>query len=336
MNRRTATVFLALFLALCGFDKSAAQSAQPTTGKTHVKLPFEYVTGHLFVMLEDPRLGRLDFLVDTGWERTSISTELGSKLRTRGSFWHSNLSTIGHGPERNVQKYRTVELNLVAGGTAIFAGEAVILNTNSLTKALKHPIDGVLGWDFFERWCVRLDYAGRQMTLTDASQCSPPSTPHAVLRGAWSRHGLLLPLVVTFQDASTINAQVQLDTGDDSSVLLNPRFRQAAGLRSDKGLHEAQPGFGINGSFASDLVPTKKVEVGGALNFTDGKILVGRPGSFSKTHWRRDGVGESKLTHDGDIGNAILEHAIITFDPVHRCLYIEPIPPPQPEAEQPK
>ena len=317
--------FAVAFLCVrCCAPNLPAQTNESVPEPAQIKLPLEYVNGHLFVDLEDAQLGRLHFLLDTGAERTSISPAATAKLPSRSSFWHHTFSNIGFGPDNPDHEYRLANLSLRSGNNIIFSGDALALPIDGqLSAALHHPVDGLLGWDFFERWCARIDYAAQTIALTEPNQCTLPANPHVAVSGEWSHHGLLLPAVITFANSNTVRVHLHVDTGNDSSLSLRPKFREAAGLQAQSN-DTAVPGVGMNVAYTSDLVRTTEVGIAqGKLKFSDGSIVIGRAGSFSKTHWWINGRAESALGNDGEIGNAILGLSVITFDPVSRRLYIE-------------
>lgn len=320
MRTRFPFLFPVLFCALCGATNSPAQSVAESAP---VQLPLEYSNGHLFVEVDEAQLGRLHMLLDSGAERTYMSAAPASKV----SSSHRTISIIGGGPGNPDRAYRTARVDLRFGERILFSGDALVLPVDGqLSAGLNHRVDGALGWDFFERWCVRIDYATQTVTLTEPDRCTAPASPHAVLSGDWSHHGFSLPTEVTFTNSNSVHADLHVDTGTDASLSLRPKFREAAGLHG--GTKEtAMPGVGANGAFTSDLVPFKRIDIGGGkLTLGDGHIVIGRAGSFTKTHWWSNGIGEAALNSDGEIGNAILSHAVVTFDPVRHCLYLEENP----------
>ncbi len=56
----------------------------------------------------------------------------------------------------------------------------------------------------------------------------------------------------------------------------------------------------MNGAYTSDLIPIRAVNIGrGKLTFDGGHIVIGRAGSFTKTHWWSNGIKEAALNKDG-------------------------------------
>jgi hypothetical protein len=203
----------------------------------------------------------------------------------------------------------------------------VVLDLDEFRAQLGHPIDGVLGWDFFESLCSTFDFASGKLLLRDRENCTPPAGPHGTLKGDWSVHGLQLSSVITFPNGRTAQARLQFDTGNDATLLLNPKFRAASGLS------EAQPvegaGWGANGQYAGDIVPiTSLVLEDGKIHMDsagDTTIMIGWPGAFA--HMRN---------LDGMIGNQLLERITWTLDPAAKRVYFVLVSSePKPRTETP-
>jgi hypothetical protein len=340
---RSTTLALCLaslsWVLSCGLEGQAAGKAFPASVNDPVVLPLAYVNGHLFVTLADDRLGNLSLMVDTGTERTIIAKSVARKSELHKAFWNRTVSLNGYGSDPSRQDLRTVSVALRTGQTVIFAGSAGVLDLAGFDKKLGHPTNGILGWDFFQKWCSTLDFGQKRLTLHPLSQCAPPVGTQATLNGEWSSHGLILNVLIAFPNGRSARASLGVDTGNDATLMLNTQFRTPAGLRSDQpnasipdprgaGTRSvATTGWGINGAYDGDIVPVRRIDFEGGKLYTkdnDGTtILIGRKGSFPPWHWWDGADGEARMNHDGSIGNGILEQMLWTFDPVAKKVYIQ-------------
>ncbi len=336
------TVYSLLFLLIfrCGLHAQAAPGvssipdARSSTGNTPIVLPLDYSNRHLYIKLTDEKLGALTLLVDTGAEQTQIAAAVAQKGEIHKSFWKTAFSANGYGNKPNEQKYRTVPVALRSGQTPIFSGSALVFDLGDLGKRPGHPLDGILGWDFFERWCTTLDYAAKHLILRNLSECAPPAGKHGTLKGEWSSHGLQLPSVLTFPNGRSAKALLHLDTGSDATLILNTQFRAVAGLGESGPAASETTWRGVNGYYSGDIVPISGIDIEGGTVHLDSTeettVMIVHRGSFSKTHWWTDGFGEAKINHDGGIGNGILEHLTWTFDPAAKRIYVEAVAPKNP------
>jgi hypothetical protein len=300
-----------------------------------ISLPLDYSGRHLYITLTDEHLGPLTLMLDTGFQRTSISATVASKGEVHTSFWQRSIALNGFGAGPTKRRYQTLSLALHSAQFPIFKSEALVADFTDLSKQLGHPIDGFLGWDFFGKACATFDYAPAHLTLHDPAHCPAPDGPHAILRGQWTRQGLLLPAELTFPNSNaTTTALLHFDTGSDVTLLLNTQFRAAAGLTPDPdsepssdaaSAHESH-GWGVNGRYTTDLVPLAKLNLEGQLQLNTGNktaAVIARPGTFAKVHWW-EGPSAAKINHDGVIGNGLLDRFTWTIDPAQKRIYAAP------------
>jgi hypothetical protein len=297
----------------------AAQSAP-------VVLPLNDFAGHLYVTLTEDHLGPLTLMLDSGFQRTALAATVASKGQVHTSFWRRSLSYNGFGTGPAKRSYRTADVSFRSAQTVIFTGSALVTDFGDLQKQLGHPVDGFLGWDFFQKWCATLDYAPAGLTLRDPAHCIAPLGQHTTLRGEWTAQGLLLPAVLTFANGRTAAALLHFDTGSDTTLLLNTQFRAATGLDPNPASASESHGFGVNGRYTSDLVRLSKIELENQLRLDTSKstiVAIARPGAFATVHWW-EGPAAMKVNRDGILGNGLLSHFRWTFDPAAKRIYAVP------------
>ena len=303
----------------------------PHAQSTPITIPLDYAGRHLYIHVTDEHLGPLTLMLDTGFQRTTIAQPVAGKGQIHTHFWERSLDYNGFGAGKTKRRYLTTDISLrsasSSASTPLFTGSALVTDIGDFGRRVGHPIDGFLGWDFFHKWCATLDYAPARLTLRNPSQCSAPSGPYATLHAQWTPQGLLLPSQLTFSNGHKATALLHIDTGSDITLLLNTQFRAPAGLDPTpaSGAQESH-GFGVNGRYATDLVPMAKIDLGPQLQFVPGKdmpIAIARSGAFARVHWW-DGPSAVKINRDGVVGNALLDHFRWTFDPAAKRLYAVP------------
>lgn len=308
-----------ILLALLLCSLAPAQS-------TPVVLPLDYSGRHLYITVTDDHLGPLTLMLDTGFQHTTLAASVARKGQVHSHFWERSLSYNGFGAGSPKRRYQTIDVSLHSGATALFTGSALVADLGDFSRRLGHPLDGFLGWDFFRKSCVTLDYAPARLTRSDTARCPEPSGPHATLHGEWTPQGLLLPARLTFTNGNTAAALLHFDTGSDITLLLNTQFRAPAGITQTPASTQESYGFGVNGRYTTDLVPLAKIALGGQLQLDPGKyaaIAIARPGAFAKVHWW-EGPSAMKINRDGILGNALLDRFRWTFDPGTKRIYAEP------------
>ncbi|HVT97206.1 MAG TPA: hypothetical protein VHE33_06835 [Acidobacteriaceae bacterium] len=314
MTLRRLVLVLAVLLLPCAI---VAQTAP-------IEIPLEYSGRHLYVTVTDEPLGPLTLMLDTGFQRTTLAASVARKGEVHTHFLERSLSYNGFGGGKAKRRYLTTDVSLRSGTNVIFGGSALVTDLGDLNKGFGHAFDGFLGWDFFRQWCVTLEYAPARLTLR--GQCSPPLGAYANLHGDWNPQGLLLTSQITFVNGHKADALLHMDTGSDITLLLNTRFREAAGLKGSASSAQESHGLGVNGRYTTDLLPIAKIDLNGQLQLAPGKdtmIAIGRAGAFTKVHWW-EGPSAVKINRDGVIGNALLDRFRWTFDPGRKKIYAVP------------
>lgn len=315
------------FLALISLLFPCALQAQSTP----VVLPLDYSGRHLYIAVTDDHLGPLTLMLDTGFQRTTLSSQAAGKGEVHTHFWQRSLSYNGFGNGAAKRRYQTAAISLRSGSTHLFTGSALVTDLGDFSQRLGHPIDGFLGWDFFRQWCATLDYSPARLTLRDPSHCTPPEGPYASLHADWNPQGLLIPAQLTFLNGPKTPALLHFDTGSDITLLLNTQFRAPAGLDA-AGTDDQPPsaqeshGFGVNGRYTTDLVSVAKVDLAGQLQLQPGAYAtaaIARSGAFATVHWW-EGPSAMKINRDGIVGNALLDRFEWTFDPAAKRIYAIP------------
>jgi len=303
-------------------DSTATAHASADTAA--IELPLDYVDQHLYTRLDGTGSGPLTFLVDTGSEHTGISSAIAKQMELPKSFWKKAISVNGYGNNSKDREYGEVPLFLRSAQSKVFSGSARVLDFEDFGKQLGHPLDGILGWDFFQLWCSTLDVARKQLTLRPVSDCAMRADAH-VVKSKWSKQGLRLRSVISFQNGKSANALVHFDTGADATLQLNTQFRAMAGLGERGPADSEAKRWGVNGEYIADIVPVGSIKFDGDefQVVIGGKttILFVRKGSVSRPRWWIHGFGEARINRDGAVGNAIIEHLVWTLDPATRQIY---------------
>jgi hypothetical protein len=315
-----------LGIALCCPCLQVAQSDLSGFAVTApVVLPFDYVNQHIFVTLKDEKLGAISLFVDTGAERTAIASSVAARGAIHSSFWKPGVTFTGYGNHPVHHKEQKVSVSLRSGDTLLLSKEVRVVDFGEFGKKVEHPMDGILGWDFFERWCTTLDYSAKRLTVRPLVDCAAPTVKHGTLQGKWSSGGLSLRTVLTFANGRTVPALLKVDTGSNTTLHLNPQFRQAAGLEDKKGIDPKSSGWGINGAYGYDMARVIAANIEEGEIYLDDKqganIVIGRSGSFRSGPWWYIFLG-AKIKRDGVIGNGTMQVLTWTFDPAAKRIYV--------------
>lgn len=189
--------FLAgLLLILVASRVSAAQPVRSAS----CDLPIQFREGLLWLEVCVPQSKEpLLFLVDSGASVSVLNLATAQRLR------------LPLGPKVNVMAVRTrlrghwpVKLSAKAKNLAL-PGEYLALDLSKLSGACSHPVDGLVGADFFRNRVVQIDYAAEKLSVLDARAVAGGQSIPLEVR----RCGLRVPVSVN----GGRRQWVRLDTG---------------------------------------------------------------------------------------------------------------------------
>jgi len=304
MQRRFWIRAYALALAaLCALpDRGApAQSPAPSPADEFAaagrstSFAFEWREGVVFLPVSLNGSRPLRFALDSGSTRTLIERTLADSLGLKGGDAGS-LQGAGAG-RIGIQAVGPVDLALPGLRTRGY--DAYATDLKPVGQALKGEVDGILGYDFFARFVVTIDFAARRITLVDPSAWQPAHQAEAIaldIRDKWPfvEGELVLPGPVTVQD------RFMIDSGSSDAVdhPVVKAMQSRTATQSGVGL-----GTPVDGATAQ------------ATAFRIGRFSVAQPtvaccGATEAT---------SRL-----IGTEILRHFTVTFDYPASRLFLAP------------
>lgn len=147
--------------------------------------------------------GPFRFIVDTGSQRTALSTELAARLALAPIEKRRIVGMAGH------EMAETATLDQLALGRRSFSGLLVLLFESRHIGA-----DGIVGIDSLQRQRVLMDFTANTMTVGDADS-QGGNAGFEIVVTARRRGG---QLVVTDAEIDGIRTSVVIDTGSNTSV----------------------------------------------------------------------------------------------------------------------
>lgn len=178
-------------------------------------------------------------------------------------------------------------------------------------RGRKVPLAGILGLEWFERYAVRVDYAGRALTLTPLASFTHGRRGAAVP----IRFQEDMPLVRATADGRA--GSFGIDTGNAGMLILYGDFLRRSGLLAKYTAGYAVRGEGTGGSNTGRVQKLASFVIGGNdLRNLDADFTQMKTGSFSS--W----------TEAGDAGLSILSRFTPTFDYANQTLLLDSVPHP--------
>jgi predicted aspartyl protease len=236
------------------------------------------------------------FIVDTGAEFSILSDTLAKRLdlRTR---------------RRGIRDFAS-GVTLTFGGVELPRRDVMIMSFETF-RARKRPIEGIIGHDFFERYVVTIDYAGKTLTAIEPGNFRAPDGAESIpLRFAGNL--AVVPVTLELAGGKRTTANVIVDTGASQALVLRHPFAQKHDLlRQSKSSSTAGSLESVSVSFAH--VPAKRLSLG-RWSFDNPPIRAYRTAT---------GAGGYTAT-DGALGNEILRRFRVTLDYPRKRMLLQP------------
>lgn len=268
--------------------------AAPAPGP--VTVPFAWTPGQIEVAVRINGTPAT-FLLDTGAEYSVVSTRLASQLK---------LQTERRG-ERDFADGATLEL-----GAVKLERQRVMVMPFETYYQRGRQIDGLVGYDLFAAYSVRIDFAAKSLSLWPAAAFVAPRAAVDVPIEFAGR----LPVVagtIRLAGGRTLNARLMVDTGASQAVILRHPFATTHGLFALGGAQTTAPSL-ASGTRKLTEIPVEEVSLG--------KWAFDRPQVLAFA----EPVGSGGYTAtDGLIGNTLLSRFTLYVDYARKRLLLEPL-----------
>jgi membrane-associated protease RseP (regulator of RpoE activity) len=205
---------------------------------------------------------------------------------------------------------RLVKLpGVILGDLIIDSVSAATIDLKPLTRYEGMPIEGILGYDIFSRFVVKIDYENQKLTLYEPSSFE------------YKGKGEVLPITLETSHPH-IKAKVDgeyegtfvIDTGARSSLVLHSPFVQKYDLLAKTGKKiNAFSGIGVGGKAMGKVTRVESIQIGSF------KI----PAPVTQLSSAEKGAFSSEKI-DGNIGGGILKRFTVIFDYPNQRMILEP------------
>lgn len=302
-----------------GKARPIAAYARPTTapagmtidgGKSSVTMPFRLLNNHVYVQGRVNGRGPYTFIVDTGGH-TLLSPKVVAEAALSS---HGAAASSGTGEKVETSGFAKVH-EIDIGGVRMIDQTAII--TNVYDQAIEGiPVDGMIGFELFRRFAVRIDYGRKTMTATDFAHFDPKDAGTPVPFVFYDH----LPFVQGRIDG--MPARFDIDTGSRTELDITSPFVEKEKLRNryPKGVSTIV-GWGAGGSSRSYVVRVPSIEIGSIkLHDVVGGLSEAKGGSISDANF------------EGNIGSGLLKRFDVTFDYARQMMYLKQLDPPPADA----
>ncbi len=234
-------------------------------------------------------------MFDTG-SMNIISLDLAKQLRLHVSGQHTMQGFGG-----SVEAASAILNSISLGDLTMGQSEVTVIGSGPFSP---HGLVGMLGREFLKQLVTRVDYEHGTLEFFDPASF------------AYAGRGARLPLTARGNDLMTTrirvfgtDAEVQVDSGSEKSLVLFPKFVRKHTLHADV---QAITGYGFGGLTRAMITRAPSLKMG--------DFEIQHPIVYLST----DSNGIEAGSADGNFGGELLREFTWIFDLPHSSLYVEP------------
>lgn len=275
------------------------------SGKTSTEIPFVLSSNHIYIPVAVGDSKPLNFVLDSGAGSPVVDTDVAKEL---GLVLVGKIAARGAGEgtqEANLMTLPSIKL----GDLVIDSVSGATISLKFLNKYEGMAIQGILGYDVFSRFVVKIDYENQKLTLYEPSGFQYQGKGESIPITLEGNH----PHVNAIVDGE-YEGNFVVDCGARSSLALHTPFVEKHDLLAKTGKKiDVLGGVGVGGKVMGKATRIKSIQIGGqkiAAPLTN--LSSARAGAFS-----------SEST-DGNIGGGILKRFTVIFDYGNSRMILEP------------
>jgi len=272
-------------------------------GASSTTIPFELINNHIYILATVNGKGPLRFLCDTGGSNI-VTPELAHELGLK-----SEGAVQGRGVgEKSEDVGLTKVQALQVGGATLSDQVFAVYPMTGLGEVEGFKVEGLVGYEVFKRFVVKIDYERSLLTLTLPSAFN------------YQGQGTIVPFIYNGQipqvegSLDGIPGKFDIDTGGRSTLTIMSPFAAKHGLKDKLGATvEAVTGWGVGGPARGLVARAKSLKLGTAeIKDPVVEISLQSKGAFIDPYVA------------GNVGGGALKRFNITFDYGRQRLILEP------------
>lgn len=300
-----------LFVVLQSFGQLGFTLAD---GATKVEIPIEIHNNLIVVPVIVNNQLPLKFIVDTGVRTTILTEKIYSDI-LRLAF--SKKYTISApGGEKIVNAFITNNVTLDIPGVHGKGHAMLVLEKDylDLKSSLGTPVHGILGYELFSRFVIKIDYEAKILTLM-APQKFKPSKKYARLPMTVEDTKPYYVAEIRMNDTTNISAKLMVDTGASHGLFLDTRSNPKILI----------PPKYISCGIGKGLAGVITGKVGRIKSLRMGKYKIpDMIASFPDKEAYNDSIRGTKIYRNGSIGGDVLSRFHVIFDFPNEKIYLKP------------
>jgi hypothetical protein len=306
--RRAASIALAATIAIVATVAAASVALHFANGG-HARIPFVIQGGHIWVRGAVDHSDSLWIIVDTGAAGSVMDDALAKRL---GLAQHGSHMSMGAGGMQRASSVSDVTIRLP--GLDIHRDHMDTIDLAALGMASSHPMDVILGYEFFASGMVRFDYGAGMIDVWDADH-APKDLPGVEVPMTLIDNHPYIEATLDLPGRAPLRGRFVLDSGSGGGVIVAPDVAERESLATAFPRTLKAMARGVGGERSNTIGR------GTALSIGDQRIdrpMVAIPAS-----------ARGHISHAGTLGNIggqLLGRCRVTFDYPHQRIRFERAP----------
>lgn len=305
-------IFLLAFLLLPFASLSQNLGFSLTNGRKKVQIPVEIINNLIVVPIVLNGMLPLRFILDTG-VRTTILTE--KSFSDILNLPYSRIYTIsGPGGVKLVDAFVTNNVSLELPGVRGEGLAMLVLAEDylQLRNYLGTDVHGILGYELFSRFIIKIDYEKKLVTIMHPEKFKP-GKKYQKLPMSVEDTKPYVAAEVTQTNGAKLTGKFLVDTGASHSILLEPTSNPSIAVPT----HSLSSfiGRGLGGVIVGRVGRINSLAVG--TNTLPNVIA-----SFPDANSYMDSIKLMSTQRNGSIGGEILNRFTLIFDFPNEKLYL--------------
>ncbi|MGB3183877.1 MAG: aspartyl protease family protein [Cyclobacteriaceae bacterium] len=210
---------LAFCMLLCFSQAYPQHGLRFVTPRKKITLPFEMYNNLIVVPVLLNNQIPLKFIVDTGVRTTILTDKAYSDLLNID--YTRKMTIAGLGKNSRVEAYVAHDLTVSMPGVVGTGHAFLVLEEDylQLRKNLGAVVHGIIGFELFRRFVVKIDYQNRELTLYDPQKFTPPRKFTEIDIDLNGYKPLVTATLVT-ADTAIADQRFLIDTGASLSMMV--------------------------------------------------------------------------------------------------------------------
>lgn len=304
MRRKFFLIHLTLFIGVAVCSAQRPLGFVIEEGKKKVEIPFEMYSNLVVVPVVLNGMLPLKFVVDTGVQTGILTQKTFSDILNLS--YSRKYSIAAPGIEKTVEAYITNNVTLDLPGIHGTGHALLVLAEDylELRNYLGTDVHGILGYELFSRFIVKIDYEKKIMTVYVPGKFRRKRKYQRIPITVEDTKPYIVG-EVTLESGEKIDAKFLMDSGASHGILLETSSDSR--IKMPENTVSSQIGRGIGGEITG--------KVGRVKEFTLGRYSLDNPiTNFPDPNSYMDSLKIGRTKRNGTIGGEILSRFTVVFN----------------------